>query len=79
MYNQFLTQLLSNQSQTLHKGFWHIEAKNYKITLFLDFEILHFLANTLSQVCIISCSQFSRYRSEIVHRCFIHFEDLHVL
>ena len=46
-----------------------------KITAFLDFEILQFLAKILWKVCI----QFLRLQSEPVQRCFRHIEALHSL
>ena len=67
LYNQFLLQFLSSQSETLHKCFKHIEDVHLsflkrkkssfflvKITAFLDFEILQFLDKTLWNVCIIN-------------------------
>ena len=53
------------------------EKKNHfdKITAFLDFEILQFLAETLWKVCI----QCLRLQSEPVQRCFRHIEILHSL
>ena len=46
-----------------------------KITAFLDFEILQFLAKTLWKVCI----QILRLQSEPMQRCFRHIEALHSL
>ena len=46
-----------------------------KITEFLDFETLQFLAEILWKVCI----QFLRLQSEPMQRCFRHIEALHSL
>ena len=66
LYNQLLLQFLSSSPKTLHKCFRHIEDEHLplwrekiifdKITAFLDFDILQFLANTLWKVCIINSS-----------------------
>ena len=50
-----------------------------KITAFLDFEILQFLAKTLWKVCIINSSySFISSQSETLHKCFRHIEDVHL-
>ena len=50
-----------------------------KITAFLDFEILQFLAKTLWKVCIINSSYgFLSNQSETLHKCFRHIEDVHL-
>ena len=67
LYNQLLLQFLSNHSETLYKCYRHIEDMHFsflkrkkiffdKITAFLDFELLQFLAKTLWKVCIINSS-----------------------
>ena len=50
-----------------------------KITAFLDFEILQFLAKTLESLCNHFLLQFLRLQSEPVQRCFRHIEALHWL
>ena len=50
-----------------------------KLTAFLDFEILQFLAKTLWKVCIInSLFSFLSSQSETLHKCFRRIEDVHL-
>ena len=76
--NQLL-QFLSNQSETSHKCYRHIEVFlkrkkiiSDKITAFLYFECLQFLAKTPWKVCI----QFLSNPSETLHKCHRHIEDV---
>ena len=89
LYNQHLLEFLSNQSETSQKCYRHIENLHLlfcrekvifdKITAFLDFEILQFLAKTLWKVFFSTLTTILRYQSEPLEKCFRHIEALHLL
>ena len=91
MYNQLLLQFLSNQSETSHKCYRHIEDVHFllkrkknsfeKVTAFLDFKIysvwlIHY--GKVVMINSINCS-YSDGGGRVVRRCWVNFQSRGVL